>query len=77
MTADIENLVMEQLRLIRQEQKKMRREIADVRMLCLQNVDDTRRLDRCMGELRDDLELMLKSELIDRYSGATISSPAK
>ncbi len=59
MTENVENLVLEQLRAIR-------RDIADVRTLTLQNSDYIRRLDRRMSELRDDLEMMVKSELMGR-----------
>lgn len=73
MNENVENLVLEQLKLIR-------REIADLRTLALQTVEHTRRidrrmgefdhrmgeLDRRMGELRDDIELMVKAELMGR-----------
>lgn len=57
MTDNVENLVLEQL-------KAIRRDIADVRTLTLLNSDYIRRLDRRMSELRDDLEMMVKAELI-------------
>jgi predicted nucleic acid-binding Zn-ribbon protein len=66
MTANIENLILEQLRQIRAE-------IRDVRAVVLQNVEYTRRLEQRMGSfeqrlnhLRDDLELMIKAELMGR-----------
>jgi len=66
--AEVENLVLEQLRLIRQEQAELRREVGDVRTLCLSNVEYSRRVERRVTELRDDLELMLKSELMGRFT---------
>jgi len=59
MADNVENLVLEQL-------KAIRRDIADVRTLTLQNSDYIRRLDRRMSELRDDLEMMIKAELMGR-----------
>ena len=47
-----------------EEMRQMRRELADVRTLTLHTSDYVRRLDRRMGELRDDLEMMLKSEIM-------------
>jgi Mg2+ and Co2+ transporter CorA len=46
-----------------QELRALRKEVGDVRSLALQTVDYTRRVERRMGELRDDLELMIKSEV--------------
>lgn len=46
------------------EMRQLRKEVADVRTLALQNVEYTRRLDRRMGELRDDLEISFKAELL-------------
>lgn len=48
--------------------REIRRELRDLRTLTLNTVDYVRRLDRRMGELRDDLELMLKSELMGRFT---------
>lgn len=59
MTENVENLILEQL-------KAIRRDIADVRTLTLQNSDYIRRLDRRMSEMRDDLEMMIKAELMGR-----------
>lgn len=59
MAESVDNLILEQL-------PHIRREIADVRTLALQNADYTRRLDRRMSELRDDIELMIKAELMGR-----------
>jgi hypothetical protein len=36
---------------------------SDVRTLCLQTIDFTRRIERRIGEQRDDLELMIRAEL--------------
>jgi hypothetical protein len=65
---NIQSLVLEQLRLIR-------RELGDVRTVALQGVEYMRRVERRVGgverrieELRDDLELMLKTELMGRFA---------
>jgi hypothetical protein len=46
-----------------QETRATRKEVSDVRALCLQTIDFTRRIERRIGEQRDDLELMIKAEL--------------
>ena len=53
------------------EMRAMRKEVADVRTLSLQTHDFSRRLDRRMdgfdrrmADLKDDLEVMLKAELM-------------
>jgi|SRR6185503_5914979 len=46
-----------------QELRALRKEVGDVRSLALQTVDYPRRVERRMGQLRDDLELMIKSEV--------------
>lgn len=61
MTDETTNLVLEQLRAIR-------REIVDLRTITLRNVDYLQRLERRMSETRDDLELMIKAELMGRLS---------
>ena len=48
------------------ELQKLRRELADVRTLTLQSVEYNRRLERNSHELKDDLELLLKSEIMGR-----------
>lgn len=57
------------------EVRVVHREVADVRTLSLQNHDYSRRLERRMGEmdrhvgeLKDDLEAMLKAELMGRMA---------
>lgn len=50
------------------EVRLLRKAVADVRSLSLQNTDFIRRVDRRMGELKDDLELMLKSELMGQLT---------
>lgn len=45
------------------EFRGLRKEVADVRRLCVQTYDYMRRGDRHHSELRDDLELMLKMEI--------------
>jgi hypothetical protein len=46
-----------------QEARALRKEVADVRTLGLQTIDYARRIERRVGEQRDDLELMIKVEL--------------
>ncbi|MBY4641566.1 hypothetical protein K6L44_16570 [Gluconacetobacter entanii] len=59
MTVDTNSLILEQLRLIRKE-------IADLRTVTLANADRSRRLERRLEEMRDDIELMMKAELMGR-----------
>ncbi len=60
------------------EVRQLRREVSDIRSLALQNTDDSRRMERRAHELKDDLELMLNSELkgqlthVDRRIEASI-----
>jgi hypothetical protein len=54
-----DNIVLEQLRLIRSE-------IADLRTVTLASADRMRRLERRLEEMRDDIELMMKAELMGR-----------
>jgi hypothetical protein len=44
--------------------KEIGKEVRDVRTLLLQTVDHTRRIERRVAEQRDDLELVIKSELM-------------
>ena len=57
---------------VRRELADVRRELADVRTLALQTTDYMRkmeqRLDARIVAVRDDLELMLKSELMGRLA---------
>ena len=57
------------------EVRELRREVSDVRRLALLTSDFTRRLDgrindfdRRLAEMRDDVELMLKSELMGSFA---------
>ena len=45
------------------EMRGLRREVADIRTLCVQTYDYLNRSDRRYMELRDDLELMIKMEV--------------
>ncbi len=54
-----------------EEARALRKEVADVRRLSLQNIEYSRRIERRVGEVdrrvseqRDDLELMIKAELM-------------
>lgn len=46
------------------EMQSLGKEVADIRTLTLQNVDYLRRVERRMTELRDDIEVTIKSELL-------------
>ena len=50
------------------ELRSLRTDVNDVRHLVLQNVDYTRRVERRMGEIGDDLELMIKAEIGGRFA---------
>jgi uncharacterized protein YhaN len=65
----LQNLMLQSLN----EQREMRREMGEQRSLLLALADQGQRLDhrmsdveRRMGEMRDDIELMLKTELMGR-----------
>lgn len=58
--------VGEQLKKLLSEQQKLRRDIADIRTLCLQGIDHSRRIERNSAEMKDDLELIVKSEIMGR-----------
>ena len=61
MTAEPENLTIQMLKTIRREQDEHR-------SLLLGLIDQGRRVERRMSEMRDDLELMIKSELMGRLT---------
>lgn len=46
----------------------LRKEVSDLRTLTLQHIDYTRRMDRRMTEMKDDLELIFKAEIGGRLS---------
>ena len=46
-----------------QETRATRKDVADVRALCLQTVDFARRIERRTVEQRDDLELTLQTSI--------------
>ena len=48
------------------EQRELRRDTQDIRTIALRMVEQNRRLERRLEEVRDDLELMLKAELMGR-----------
>jgi phage shock protein A len=50
------------------EVRQLRKEVADVRTHTLQTSDYSRRMERRVNELKDDLELMLKSELMGQLT---------
>jgi hypothetical protein len=49
-----------------EETKATRREVGDMRSLLLALTDQVRRNERRMAEVRDDIEVMLKAELMGR-----------
>ena len=49
-----------------EEQGAIRREVGEMRSLLLAVVDQGRRTERRVAELRDDIELMVKAELMGR-----------
>lgn len=55
-------------RVIRQEIRGVRDEAQNAGLLVLKNTDDTRRLDRRVGELVDDLEVIIKAEIGGRFA---------
>lgn len=52
------------LREIRDELRGLRHEVGDVRTLCLATFDKTKRLERKIEEVRDDLESTIKAEIM-------------
>jgi len=48
------------------EQSALRRELGEMRSLLLALADQGRRIERRVGEIRDDIELMVKTELMGR-----------
>lgn len=58
---------------IQAEQREQRTELRDVRSLLLAQVDHGRRVERRLSELRDDLELMFKSEMMGRLGNFEIA----
>lgn len=48
------------------EMQRARRDLADIKTLCLQGIDHSRRLERNMSEMKDDLEMIVKSEIMGR-----------
>ena len=60
--------IARQLERVLDEQRALRQETGDVRNLVIGLADQNRRLDRKMGDIQADLELMFKSELGGRLS---------
>ena len=57
---------------IQAEQREQRAELRDVRSLLLAQVDNNRRTERRVAELRDDLEVMFKAELMGHLGNVEI-----
>jgi hypothetical protein len=53
---------------IQREQRDMRKELTDIRQLALGIVDQGHRTDRRILDLKDELELMIKAELMGRLA---------
>jgi len=60
--------IARQLERVLDEQRMMRREMDDVRTLVVGLTDQNRRIDRHIGDVQADLELMIKSEIGGRMS---------
>ncbi|MDP3525547.1 MAG: hypothetical protein Q8S27_13290 [Hoeflea sp.] len=56
-------LNMEEMRLVREDVRLVRKDMADMMRLHTASYELTRRVERRQGELRDDIELMVKMEL--------------
>jgi len=48
------------------EQKTLRREVGEVRSLAVALAEQGRRIERRVAEVRDDIEVMVKAELMGR-----------
>jgi hypothetical protein len=59
-----------------QETRATRKEVSDIRALCLQTIDLTRRIERRVAEQRDGLELMINAELSGSLANMQTKSPA-
>jgi hypothetical protein len=57
---------LDEQRGLRSEQQVLRREVSEMRSLVLSVSDQVRRMDRHVAEVRDDIELMVKAELMGR-----------
>jgi len=66
MSGEAPNLVLEQLRLIREVMALSRRDESDMRSVVLSVTERLRRLERRLDEVRDDLELTIKAEIMGR-----------
>lgn len=61
--------IARRLELIHAEQRNLRKDFRDQTALVLQVAEHSRRLSRQMTELRDDLELLIRSEFMGRFAG--------
>ena len=68
MAEEPENLTLRLLREIRADQHAMRAELREHSRLLVALSENGRRIERRLEELRDDLELMLKAELMGRLA---------
>jgi hypothetical protein len=66
-TVDLQ-FIAKQLERVLEEQRLMRREVDDIRSLVIGLADQNRRIDRHIGDVQADLELMIKSEIGGRMS---------
>jgi hypothetical protein len=57
---------LDQQTALRGEQKVLRREVSEMRSLLLSVADQGRRTERRVAEIRDDIEVMVKAELMGR-----------
>jgi cell division septum initiation protein DivIVA len=66
-TVDL-TLIGKTLETMKREQREARKELADIRQLALGLVDQGGRTDRRILDLKDELELMIKAELMGRLA---------
>jgi len=53
---------------IQADQRQQRTDLSDIRSLVLAQIEYSRRVERRLSEVRDDLEMMFKSEIMGRFS---------
>jgi len=57
---------------VQADQRRQRTDLSDIRSLVLSQIDYSRRVERRLSEMRDDLEMMFKSELMGRVGNFEI-----
>ncbi len=64
MSDDLPNITTILLREIRDELKKLGRDVSDVRTVCLGTFERVKRVERRLEEVRDDMEATIKAEIM-------------